>query len=170
MLIAQLVEHHTFNVGVEGPSPSGHTNINNIMIPEKLENLSCKSKEYYKSITSIDVTPVEIRDLSSYLIHKKGDKIIKKRLFRKPKVITVTEDLYKVNDSPPYTAKELVRYYFYAIRYNAKKDIFYVPGEVEISFSSKKESECHKFDTDEKLKTFVSDLIDKCKKSGNDLL
>ena len=140
------------------------------MIKENLESLSCKSKEYYKNITSIDVTPVKVRDCSKYLIHKKGDTIVKKRLFRKPKVTTVVEDLYKFSDYSPCSAKNLVRHHFYGTRYNEEKDFFYFPGEVKICFSNKKDAEYNKFDTDEELKTFVNDLMEKCRKCGNELL
>ena len=155
-----------------GSNPTGRT-LQNIlyMVSENLERMSCKSKEYYKNITAIDVTPVKTRDCSIYLVHKKGDTIVKRRLFRKPKVTTVVEDLYKFSDYySPCSAKDLVRYHFYGTRYNEEKDFFYFPGEVKICFSNKKDAECHRFDTDEELKTFVNDLMEKCRKCGNELL
>ena len=65
-----------------GSNPTGRT-LQNIfyMVSENLEGMSCKSKEYYRNITSIDVKPVKVRDCSNYLIHKKGDTIIKKKAF-----------------------------------------------------------------------------------------
>jgi len=139
------------------------------MIKENLESLSCKSKEYYKNITSIDVTPVKVRDCSKYLIHKKGDTIVKRRFFRKPKVTTIVEDLYKFSDYTPCSAKKLVERHFTSTRYDEEKDFFYYPADVKISFS-KKDSEHYKFDTDEELKIFVNDLMEKCRKCGNELL
>lgn len=140
------------------------------MIKENLKALSCKSKEYYKYITSIDVTPIKVKDCSKYLIHKKGDTIVKKRLFKKPIVTTATEDLYKYDEYSPCSAKDLARYHLYGTRYNEEKDFFYLPGEVKICFSNKKDAEYHRFDTNEELRKFVNDLMDKCRKCGNELL
>lgn len=138
------------------------------MIEENLKTLSRKSKEYYKSITSIDVTPLKKRDLSNYLVYKKGDTIVKKRLFRKPKVTTAVEDLYKIDGSSLITADEVVKHHFWSTRYNKEGNFFYYPGEVDVHFGKNKEY--YKFDTNEDLKTFVTDLTDKCRKCGNELL
>ena len=136
------------------------------MLDENLKKMSCKCKEYYKSITSIDVIPVEKTNVEKYLKHRKGEKIIKKRLLRSPVMTTVKEDIYEYYDSGKLNAKELARHLY--IFYDEEKNEFFTYGKVKIYFGEK--SATHSFTTNEELKSFVDDLVDKCKKCGNELL
>jgi len=136
------------------------------MLNENLEDLSCKSKEYYKSIAALKIKPVEILDMSKYLIHRKGDVIIKKRLFRKPIKKTVDEDVYRYLGET-HNAKRLA--YYLGVRYNKSTNTFYSPGVAYI-YDTNKKLETMKFDTNEDLKMFITDLKEKCKKCGNELL
>ena len=125
-----------------------------------------KSREYYRGIKSIEFEPLKIKDFSDKLVYRKGDIITKKRLFKKPKYITVTEDLYKCNGNL-VNAKELLNTYWY-VKYNEEKDFFYYPAEVTIHFDDR--GACHKFDTNEEAEEFVKYLKEKCAKCGNELL
>ena len=136
------------------------------MIEKELKPMALKSREYYRSITSINFEPVEIKDYSNKLVYRKGDTMIKKRLFRKPKVITVTEDLYK-DDGCLVNAKELLKSHW-TIRYNEEKGIFYRPAEVTVH--SKELTKSHKFNSNEEAEAFIKGLKEKCAKCGNELL
>ena len=136
------------------------------MIEKELKPMILKSREYYRSITTIDFEPVEIKDFSDKLVYKKGDTMIKRRLFHKHKILEVTEDLYKIGNDI-VNANELLQSYW-TIRYNKDKNIFYCPAEVTIF--SKENKNCHKFDTNEEAEDFIRDLREKCKRCGNELI
>ena len=136
------------------------------MVEKELKPVALKSKEYYRGITSIKFTPVEIKDFSDKLAYKKGDVRVKKRLFGKPRYITVTEDLYRSNGSL-VNAKDFL-YGHWSTHYNEEKKIFYYPAEVGICVHGK--CEFHKFETNEEAELFIKDLRAKCAKCGNELL
>jgi hypothetical protein len=129
--------------------------------------MALKSREYYRKITSIEFEPLRLKDFSDILVYKKGSIRKKKRLFRKPKYITVTEDLYDDGYSL-VNVKGLLNTYNYNIRYNEEKKFFYYPSKVTIRSTAG--DTYHKFDTDEEANAFINDLKDKCKKCGNELL
>ena len=79
---------------------------------------------------------------------------------------TVKEDIYEYYDSGKLNAKELARHLY--IFYDEEKNEFFTYGKVKIYFGEK--SATHSFTTNEELKSFVDDLVDKCKKCGNELL
>ena len=135
------------------------------MVSENLEGMSCKSKEYYKNITSIDVTPVKPTNYDNYLLHRKGEQIVKKRLFRKPIITTAQEDIYKI-DGEERNAYGMASYWNTV--YNPETNTFHRRGKVVIYF--KKEYETKYFNTNDEVREFVFDLREKCKKCGNELL
>ena len=135
------------------------------MVSENLEGISCKSKEYYRNITAIDVTPVRPTNYDMYLLHRKGEQIVKKRLFKKPIITTVQEDIYKI-DGKECNATYMASYW--NATYNSDNNTFHKRGKVVIHF--KKEYETEYFNTNDEIRNFVSDLKEKCKKCGNELL
>lgn len=135
------------------------------MVSENLEGISCKSKEYYRNITAIDVTPVRPTNYDRYLLHRKGEQIVKKRLFKKPIITTVQEDIYKI-DGKECNATYMASYW--NATYNPDNNTFHKRGKVVIHF--KKEYETEYFNTNDEIMDFVSDLKEKCKKCGNELL
>lgn len=135
------------------------------MVSENLEGISCKSKEYYRNITAIDVTPVRPTNYDGYLLHRKGEQIVKKRLFKKPIITTVQEDIYKI-DGKECNATYMASYW--NATYNPDNNMFHKRGKVVIHF--KKEYETEYFNTNDEIRNFVSDLREKCKKCGNELL
>lgn len=132
------------------------------------EILNYKSKEYYKSIRSIKVEPLKVRDLSKYLVRKKGDVITKKRFFRTPKITIITEDLYKCHEGALCDAKSFANSYFFNTLYNEEGGFFYSPAMVTVNFE--KRNDVYKFDTNEEMENFVRDLKSKCEKCDNELL
>ena len=137
------------------------------MVQRESKPTVLKSREYYRGIKSIEFEPLKIKDFSDKLVYRKGDIRTEKRFFKKPKYITVTEDLYKY-DGHLVNAKELLNTYCWSIKYNEEKDFFYYPAEVLIRFDDR--NVCHKFDTDEEAEEFVKYLREKCAKCGNELL
>ena len=135
------------------------------MIDSNLTGMSCNSKEYYKNITSIEVTPVKPTDYDRYLLHRKGEQIVKKRLFRKPIITTAQEDIYKI-DGEERNAYGMASYWNTV--YNPESNTFHRRGKVVIYF--KKEYETKYFNTNDEVRKFVFDLREKCKKCGNELL
>lgn len=138
------------------------------MLKENLEDLSCKSKEYYKGITEINVRPRKTRDFSDLLVRKKGDIIIKRKcLFGKKITETAKTDLYRCEGTlvPP---EKLARHY-YSTCYNPETNEFYWKGKVIIYWGNKN-NETEEFENDSDLIDFVNDLKEKCKKCGNELL
>lgn len=136
------------------------------MIDNNLRNLSCKSRTYYQSVTSIEVRPVDVYHTQHKLLYKKGDTIVKKRLFRSPLYRTAETDLYDYYGellSPMELAAHVC-----GIRYSEEKNSFFVPARVKICKASG--DNYVYFDTDDEMKVFVSDFKEKCKKCGNELL
>lgn len=64
MSVAQLVEHHTFNVGVLGSSPSGHTN----KYFGKITAADCNSALHYQIV----VLEFAVGGFESLSSHKKA--------------------------------------------------------------------------------------------------
>ena len=90
------------------------------MVQRESKPTVLKSREYYRGIKSIEFEPLKIKDFSDQLVYRKGDIRTEKRLFKKPKYITVTEDLYKYNGHLVNT-KELLNAYW-CVKYNEEKE------------------------------------------------
>ena len=130
-----------------------------------LKNLSCKSQAYYKSITAIEVVPVEEFDASGYLKYKKGDVITKKRFLKPARTTTVKEDLYRWNHGTVDAKEFACRMYLY---YDAASGKFYRSGHVKVLRG--KEYDWERFTSNADLEEFVRDLKRKCEECGNKLL
>ena len=136
------------------------------MIYDDLTRMSCKSKAYYQEVTSVEVKPVEEYHPPYKLLYRKGDTIVKKRLFRDPIYSTAETDIYDYWGER-LTPQELTRR-IGGIHYDEEKNSFYIRALVKVvrnGFDSH-----FYFDTNEEAKRFVMDLKEKCKACGNELL
>jgi hypothetical protein len=140
---------------------------NIVMVENNSKPFALKSREYYRKVSSINFTPLKVRDFSDKLVHRKGDIMTKKRLFRKPKVITISEDLYNFCGEL-VNAKNYAKC-FCAIRFCEERNIFYYPAEVEINLIGGGKNTL-KFDTNDEARECIRDLKEKCSKCGNELL
>ena len=125
-----------------------------------------KSKSYYKSITEIAYTPVYIYD-KQHLIHKNGEvKTTKLFGFTIHKKV-FDDDIYSLN-GVEYTKSEINN--SQAIPKFIKDGVVGKKAEVKVtSNNSGKSLEYFYFDSNEKAKEFIEDLITECKLCGNEI-
>ena len=125
-----------------------------------------KSKSYYKSITEIAYTPVYIYD-KQYLLHKKGEvettKFLGITFYKK----VFDDDIYSLNGDE-YTKSEIIN--SQAIPKFIKDGVVSKKAEVKVTSNNNgKNFEYFYFDSNEKAKEFIEDLMTECKLCGNEI-
>lgn len=123
-----------------------------------------KSKSYYKSITEIAYTPVHIYD-KQYLVHKKGEvettKFLGITFYKK----VFDDDIYSLNGDE-YTKSEIIN--SQAIPKFINDGVVGKKAEVKVTLKDNVK-EYFYFDSNEKAKEFIEDLITECKLCGNEI-